>query len=125
MSNTLQVFSPSLRCVHVSGRLRRNASRVVGVRARSATVACRSCCMAILSREAFVAAISARIQDHGQRISLQRTQGSQWETCPTHPPYWHGSDAPLPSVSSLPEAPVWGSRTSASGVLVQEVTHAG
>src|SRR2546429_4841856 len=48
MSNTLQVSAPSLLRVHDSGRSRKNASSVVGVRARRATVSCKSCSMVIL-----------------------------------------------------------------------------
>src|SRR5437870_12542712 len=48
MSNTLQVSAPSLLRVHDSGRSRKNASSVVGVRARRATVSCKWWSMVIL-----------------------------------------------------------------------------
>src|SRR6266446_3009467 len=49
MSNALQVFSPSFRRVHVSGRSRRRVLRAAGVRVRSEMVFCKLCCIVLLN----------------------------------------------------------------------------
>src|SRR6266446_2091580 len=49
ISNTLQVFSPSFRNVHASGRSRSSALRAAGVRVRSEMVFCKLCCIVLLN----------------------------------------------------------------------------
>src|SRR5712664_1221101 len=49
MSNALQVFSPSFRNVHVSGRSRSSVLRAAGVRVRSEMVFCKLCCIVLLN----------------------------------------------------------------------------
>src|SRR6266849_8428191 len=49
MSNALQVFSPSFRSVHASGRSRSSALRAAGVRVRSEMVFCKLCCIVLLN----------------------------------------------------------------------------
>src|SRR5215469_9540625 len=76
MSNTLQVFAPSLLRVHDSGTPRRNASSVAGVRARSATLSSKSYSMVILGLKASVAAISSKTKITDGRISPQKAPRS-------------------------------------------------
>src|SRR5438874_12974136 len=53
MSKALQVFSPSLRTVQVSGRSRSNALRATGVRANSDMVSFKLCCIVALKQSSY------------------------------------------------------------------------
>src|SRR5712664_4899025 len=82
ISNTLQVFSPSFRNVHASGRSRRSALRVVGVRVRSEMVFCKLCCIVLLNS--------------WQRFSRDcDCIGSAWEE-------WHASYATYGAIMARP-----------------------
>src|SRR5438034_11676605 len=97
MSNTLQVSGPSLLRVHDSGRSRKNASSVVGVRARRATVSCKSCSMVI-------PICDRRQRSRTEDFTTESAEITQ-ERCATQPPYWPGrlTGVLLPRMLGLPE----------------------
>src|SRR5438874_13782468 len=70
MSKALQVFSPSLRTVQVSGRSRSNELRAAGVRANSDMVSCKLCCIVALKPSSYFLREISSANNHGNGFAV-------------------------------------------------------
>src|SRR5438105_4371945 len=69
MSNAFQVSAPSLPSVQFSGKSRRSALSVEGVRARSDIVSCKLCCIILLKPSSYFLREISSANDHGHGLA--------------------------------------------------------